>query len=187
MKEVKFKIWMSVIGTLFFGAGTIVLEGEFFGQLCCGIMTGIGFLALFKAACEYELVKSEELREKEANKKKVEYFNALEGTDKALALKLGREYYGLLRKDGRVTTYDEQAITNDLSSMKVLPIAVPPPFHASKNINTITSSGSPIVFPPPFQDDKHTNHGKILYCQNCGQSYLQKENVKFCNQCGNKL
>jgi hypothetical protein len=57
--------------------------------------------------------------EEEARQLKENYFESLKGTDKSLALRLGREYYGSLREDGKVTTYDELAINNDLNSMKV--------------------------------------------------------------------
>ena len=50
---------------------------------------------------------------------KTDYYDALKGSDKSEALRLGREYYGSLREDGAVTTYDEQAINNDLNSMIV--------------------------------------------------------------------
>ncbi|MBP7533174.1 MAG: hypothetical protein KA783_01915 [Chitinophagales bacterium] len=46
------------------------------------------------------------------------YHTALRGTDKRDVLNAGR-IYSALRKDGNLTLYDEQAITNDLSSMNV--------------------------------------------------------------------
>ena len=49
---------------------------------------------------------------------KSEYENALEGTDKTNALEAGRAYYRFLRKDKKLTIYDEQAITNDLNTME---------------------------------------------------------------------
>lgn len=49
---------------------------------------------------------------------KENYDNALKGTDKRVALETGRAYYSALRGDGKLTIYDEQAITNDLSAMK---------------------------------------------------------------------
>jgi len=51
------------------------------------------------------------------NKLKSEYDEALSGTDKAKALKVGRAYYSALRS-GNLTIYDEQAITNDISAMR---------------------------------------------------------------------
>jgi len=49
---------------------------------------------------------------------KTAYDSALKGTDKKLALDYGRLYLSSIRKNGRLTMYDEQSITNDLSSMK---------------------------------------------------------------------
>lgn len=51
-------------------------------------------------------------------KLKVEYENALKGTDKTKALQAGRSYYSALRNDKKLTIYDEQAITNDLNTMQ---------------------------------------------------------------------
>lgn len=51
-------------------------------------------------------------------KLKEEYDQALRGKDKKLALEAGRKYYSALRGKGKLTIYDEQAITNDLSTMK---------------------------------------------------------------------
>lgn len=45
------------------------------------------------------------------------YHEALKGNDKRLALETGRAYYSALRKGKTLTMYDEQAITNDLSTM----------------------------------------------------------------------
>jgi hypothetical protein len=45
------------------------------------------------------------------------YEKALKSGNKEEALKAGRIYYERLR-GGRLTIYDEQAITNDLSAMK---------------------------------------------------------------------
>lgn len=53
-------------------------------------------------------------------RKKIEddYRESLRGTDKAKALELGRKYYAMNRPDKKLTMYDEQALTNDLSTMK---------------------------------------------------------------------
>jgi hypothetical protein len=56
------------------------------------------------------------------NKKKIaalklRYEESLEGKDKRAALDAGRAYYSALRKGKTLTIYDEQAITNDLSTM----------------------------------------------------------------------
>jgi hypothetical protein len=50
-------------------------------------------------------------------KLKAEYEEALKGNDKKVALEAGRKYYSSLRGNGKLTIYDEQAITNDLSTM----------------------------------------------------------------------
>lgn len=46
-----------------------------------------------------------------------DYQDALQSGDRNRALQAGRSYYGFLRK-GKLTIYDEQAITNDLSTMR---------------------------------------------------------------------
>ena len=48
---------------------------------------------------------------------KSNYDDALTGSDKRAALAAGRAYYSALRK-GKLTIYDEQAITNDISTMR---------------------------------------------------------------------
>jgi hypothetical protein len=48
---------------------------------------------------------------------KKQYDEALLGTDKRKALETGRKYYSALR-NGKLTQYDEQAIANDISTMK---------------------------------------------------------------------
>jgi hypothetical protein len=48
---------------------------------------------------------------------KLRYEESLKGNDKKSALNAGRAYYSALRKDKNLTIYDEQAITNDLSTM----------------------------------------------------------------------
>jgi hypothetical protein len=53
----------------------------------------------------------------EEKKLKQAYDNALNGSDKKAALNAGRAYYSKLRK-GKLTMYDEQALTNDISTMK---------------------------------------------------------------------
>ena len=51
-------------------------------------------------------------------KLKDQYQEALRGTDKVRALEAGRAYYASLRKDGRLTTYDETALNNDINTMR---------------------------------------------------------------------
>jgi len=51
---------------------------------------------------------------------KVKYYLALQGKDKAEALRLGREYYRLKKwPDEQITAYEEAAIANDINTMKV--------------------------------------------------------------------
>jgi hypothetical protein len=94
-----------------------------------------------------------------------EYKKSLKGADKSLALELGRKYYGSLRENGRVTIYDEQAITNDLNSMKIT-------VHVVDN-ETLKIQGG-------------VSNQKTLYCSKCGKDYVPNENKKFCEECGNK-
>lgn len=47
---------------------------------------------------------------------KAQYEKALQDKDKRAALTLGRQYYSKLRR-GRLTIYDEQALTNDIASI----------------------------------------------------------------------
>lgn len=49
---------------------------------------------------------------------KQQYDTALRGTDKRAALDAGRAYYKALRGKNTLTIYDEQALTNDLSTMR---------------------------------------------------------------------
>lgn len=57
------------------------------------------------------------------NKKRKEllrkYHEALCGTNKRVALNAGRAYYSAFRRGGKLTMYDEQAINNDLNTMKL--------------------------------------------------------------------
>jgi hypothetical protein len=46
-----------------------------------------------------------------------QYQQALKSGDKQAALQAGRRYYSAVR-GGRLTIYDEQALTNDLAAMK---------------------------------------------------------------------
>lgn len=48
---------------------------------------------------------------------KKNYELALQGGNKQLALAAGRAYYSSIRKDKKLTIYDEQAIANDISVM----------------------------------------------------------------------
>ena len=57
-------------------------------------------------------------KSKERQRLKQIYDATLRGTDKAAALRAGRAYYQSLRGSKPLTIYDEQAIANDLSTMK---------------------------------------------------------------------
>lgn len=58
------------------------------------------------------------LRQEADAKLESDYKEALSGNDRAKALELGRAYYGSKRDNDALTIYDEQALTNDLSTMK---------------------------------------------------------------------
>ena len=51
---------------------------------------------------------------------KEQYDELLKGSDKRAALEAGRAYYSALRKPKALTIYDEQAISNDLTTMKII-------------------------------------------------------------------
>lgn len=54
---------------------------------------------------------------KEIAKLKQQYDKALRSGNKKAALDAGRSFYSKIR-NGKLTIYDEQAITNDLTAMK---------------------------------------------------------------------
>lgn len=74
----------------------------------------IGLIVFFS----WRYVSKQNKRDKRILMLKQSYNDALSETDKKDALDKGRLYYSALRKKGILTIYDEQAITNDLSSMK---------------------------------------------------------------------
>lgn len=55
-------------------------------------------------------------KQKNNTRLKEEYQAALRGSDKRAALEAGRRYYSSVR-GGKLSIYDEQAITNDLATM----------------------------------------------------------------------
>jgi hypothetical protein len=57
-------------------------------------------------------------KSKEIANLKKKYDDALRSGNKKAALDAGRNYYSKLRNNGKLTIYDEQAITNDLTAMK---------------------------------------------------------------------
>jgi hypothetical protein len=79
--------------------------------------TVLGVLVL--AGIIFLVVMSKKKKSQAIENLKNAYDEALRGTDKQKAVVAGRAYYGALRKDGVATIYDETAITNDVSTMKV--------------------------------------------------------------------
>jgi len=75
-----------------------------------GFLIGVIVIAIVVGIPIYKQIKRGKL--------KSAYDEALRGTDKQKALFAGREYYAYCRK-GTLTTYDETAISNDISAMKV--------------------------------------------------------------------
>lgn len=59
-----------------------------------------------------ETKKREDLKNK--------YYQSLKGSDRRAALEAGRAYYSSLRKGKELTIYDEQAISNDMSTMSAV-------------------------------------------------------------------
>lgn len=73
------------------------------------------FLAVVGAII-YFVKYGNDKREDEQKRLYQAYQDALRSGNKGAALSAGRAYYSNLRK-GKLTIYDEQAITNDLSAM----------------------------------------------------------------------
>ena len=65
----------------------------------------------------YIIVNNSNAKTKRTIELREAYDVAIRSGDKTQALKAGRAYYSFLRK-GNLTIYDEQAMTNDLSTMK---------------------------------------------------------------------
>ena len=102
-------ILMNILGILLILSGIIMtISADYVGVIF--IIIGV-VLLYFKFK-----------RQKEAKEKTIllesEYKELLKGTDKTKALNTGRVYYSNLR-GGKLTIYDEQAITNDLNAMKL--------------------------------------------------------------------
>ena len=77
----------------------------------------VGVLVAIAVAVLYFYLKSVNKSKAEIAKIKNQYDKAIRDGNKALALELGRNYYSKLR-GGNLSIYDEQAITNDLSTIK---------------------------------------------------------------------
>jgi hypothetical protein len=142
------------------------------------ILIGVG-IAILGIFWTYKGMNTKKRIEKEeehqfmlAQKLKNDYFESLKGLDKAEALRLGRKYYGSLREDGRVTTYDEQAITNDINSM-------------TNTVNVVNRVIHKVEKEEPKLNNSASNQ-KTLYCSKCGKAYLPNMNKLFCEECGNR-
>ncbi len=57
-------------------------------------------------------------RRQKTKRLKVVYDDLLKASSKKAALDAGRLYYGSMRKGGKLTIYDEQALANDISVMQ---------------------------------------------------------------------
>ena len=77
----------------------------------------VGVLVAIAVAVLYFYLKSMAKSKAEIAEIKNQYAKAIRDGNKALALELGRNYYSKLR-GGNLSIYDEQAITNDLSTIK---------------------------------------------------------------------
>jgi hypothetical protein len=63
------------------------------------------------------IIKANQNKARKLQELKLNYERSLKGTNKKTALNAGRAYYSALRENKTLTIYDEQAITNDLSTM----------------------------------------------------------------------
>ncbi len=81
--------------------------------VCFLIAAACLFIIVWRIKYEF-FTKPKQIRTARSN-----YNTALKSGNKVDALNKGRAYYSLLR-NGDLTIYDEQAITNDLSTMKQL-------------------------------------------------------------------
>ena len=77
----------------------------------------IGVLIAIAVAVLYYYLKSAAKDRVITAEIKSRYDKAIKDGNKALALELGRQYYSKLR-GGHLSIYDEQAITNDLATIK---------------------------------------------------------------------
>ncbi len=142
------------------------MDATIFGILLFAVMTP---LVIWR--WKYDTAKQNEIEERE-RKIKSDYEAALKGIDKAEALRLGRIYYGSLREDGRVSTYDEQAINNDMNSM-------------ANTVNVVNA----VIHKVENEDAKiniSATNLKVIFCSKCGKEYVPNENKMFCEVCGNR-
>lgn len=122
----RFIILLNFVGGIFFTIWGFSLDGgDKVPTVIVGLIMTVGMVFL------YFYLISQEKNEERLERIQTRYYDALQGSDKSEALRLGRIYYGSLRDDGNVTIYDEQAINNDLNSMKVATKVLQPQLNAS--------------------------------------------------------
>jgi len=121
--------FLLVLGILVMGAGLyfkIYGTSEedniwFYYPLCVTGLISIfwGFAYSLKEYISFEIgYKRDKKNDDKVAPKRDAYYKALKGSNKEEALRLGRHYYSSLRANGRLTIYDEQAIANDINSMR---------------------------------------------------------------------
>lgn len=122
----RFIILLNFVGGIFFTIWGFSLDGgDKVPTVIVGLIVTVGMVF------GYFYLISQEKNEERLERIQTRYYDALQGSDKSEALRLGRIYYGSLRDDGNVTIYDEQAINNDLNSMKVATKVLQPQLNAS--------------------------------------------------------
>lgn len=122
----RFVILLNFVGGIFFTVWGFSLNGgDKVPTVIIGLIMTVGTVFL------YFYLISQEKNEERLERIKTRYYDALKDSDKSEALRLGRIYYGSLRDDGNVIIYDEQAINNDLNSMKVPTEVLQPQLNGS--------------------------------------------------------
>ena len=100
-------ILMNILGILLIFSGILMtISANYLGV----IFVIVGALLLY-----FKFKRQKEAKEKTLQLE-IDYKELLKGNDKTKALDAGRAYYSNLR-GGKLTIYDEQALTNDLNSM----------------------------------------------------------------------
>lgn len=84
------------------------------------ILTIIGITALVAALVIFILAKVTKSQKQKSAQLKHAYQDAIRSGDRAKALQAGRLYYASFRPGNRLTTYDEQALANDLKVMDTI-------------------------------------------------------------------
>jgi len=75
------------------------------------------FITLAIVAVIVAIILNKNEKKRKLEQLRLAYKQSLKGTNKSIALAAGRAYYSALREGKILTMYDEQAITNDLSTM----------------------------------------------------------------------